>query len=40
MINYENEYKRIEDVIIEFDKHLLTKTNKLQFEEFQNQVEK
>ena len=35
MIDYTNDYNRIEGVIGEFDKQLLTKTSKISFEEFQ-----
>ena len=34
MINYENDFKRIEDIVCDFDKHLLTKANKIQFDDF------
>ena len=38
LIDYQNDYIRIENIITDFDKHMLQKANKVQFEEFQAQV--
>ena len=38
MINFAEDYKRAEDIILEIDKTMLTKTSKIQFEEYQKFV--